>query len=157
MSQGSLKLVRKNNSLPGNEKTRSVGNSDEAKRRCEYRTKTSRQISPKYRWNLSVRSLGCDRSRLWLLFWLWLRYWLIVMVMVKVTDICIVTERNKNTMIDIKQIKALSMREAEITETLTFAKKELDKTGSAVLPSSLYHAPCKERKHTREQLEQMMK
>ena len=60
-----------------------------------------------------------------------------VMVKVKVTDIyVIVTERNKNTMIDIKQIKALSMREAEITETLTFAKKELDKTGSAVFPLS---------------------
>ena len=38
------------------------------------------------------------------------------MVMVKVTDIyVIVTERNENTMIDIKQIKALSAREAEIT------------------------------------------
>lgn len=35
------------------------------------------------------------------------------MVMVKVTDIyVIVTERNENTMIDIKQIKALSAREA---------------------------------------------
>ena len=73
------------------------------------------------------------------------------------TDVCIATERNKNTMIDIKQIKALSMREAEITETLTFAKKELDKTGSAVLPYSLYHALCEERKQIREQLEQMMK
>lgn len=80
------------------------------------------------------------------------------MVMVKVTDIYdIVTERNENTMIDIKQIKALSMREAEITETLTFAKKELDKTGSAVLPYSLYYALCEERKQIREQLEQMMK
>ena len=80
------------------------------------------------------------------------------MVMVKVTDIYdIVTERNENTMIDIKQIKALSAREAEITETLTFAKKELDKTGSAVLPYSLYHALCEERKQIREQLEQMMK
>lgn len=49
------------------------------------------------------------------------------------------------------------MREAEITETLTFAKKELDKTGSAVLPYSLYHALCEERKQIREQLEQMMK
>ena len=35
------------------------------------------------------------------------------MVMVKVTDIYdIVTERNENTTIDIKQIKALSAREA---------------------------------------------
>ena len=80
------------------------------------------------------------------------------MVMVKVTDIyVIVTERNENTMIDIKQKKALSAREAEITETLTFAKKELDKTGSAVLPYSLYHALCEERKQILEQLEQMMK
>ena len=64
---------------------------------------------------------------------------------------------NNQNMIDIKQIKALSAREAEITETLTFAKKELDKTGSAVLPYSLYHALCEERKQIREQLEQMMK
>ena len=62
------------------------------------------------------------------------------MVMVKVTDIyVIVTERNKNTMIDIKQIKALSMREAEITETLTFAKKGTGSNGKcriAVFPLS---------------------
>ena len=56
-------------------------------------------------------------------------------------------------MIDIKQVQALVQREAEITETLSFAKKELDKTGSAVLPYQLYKSLCFERKQIREQLE----